>query len=201
MQTDFKRSTTIVALALLATVLTQVLYVTVLGDAGLVEGWGMRSALWTTETIAFALAAVAALVALVSGGMLRTTFAGIAVASLFNAIQAGIGLGTFLPLGEAGDTQGPVLGAMLGFAFLFYFLAKSILGLAAIAVGRLLLTGSTGHKVLGGLAILAGLAAFVLNGWATLGGQGMTMPAGAAGTVATALLASALLWLPQPAAD
>ena len=180
-----------VAIALLASVATQVFYVTVVSEAA--PDTVLRPATWLTEMAIFSLAAVAAL-PLAARSACPLAASAIVLASVLNVIQVGIGLSMFGPAQEAG---GPVFAAILQGAFFFYFQAKALLGLAAIGVGLAALrTGGVG-KLIGAGAILGGIAAAVANlmGMAQGMEQG-SFPAGAAGTFATALLAVALLRAP-----
>jgi hypothetical protein len=184
-----------IALALLATVLTQIFYVATLAEVGMVEGWPTRSIVWSIETLVFALLAVAALAAASADGRYRLVWAAIAVSGTMNAIQAGIGLSMFLPPTEAGESGKVVFDTVLAGAFLFFFLAKALLGLAAVGLGSALLRKEAmPMKIVGGLAILAGISAALLNVAALPQGLALVMPAGAAGTAATLLLAIAA-WL------
>lgn len=185
----------LIALALLVTVLTQIFYVATLAEVGMVEGWPTRSIVWSIETLVFALLAVAALAAAAADGRYRLVWAAIAVSGIMNAIQAGIGLSMFLPPTEAGDSGKVVFDTVLAGAFLFFFLAKALLGLAAIGLGTALLrTAAMPMKIVGGLAMLAGIVAALLNIAALPQGLALVMPAGAAGTAATLMLAIAA-WL------
>lgn len=180
------------AILLLVTVASQIVYLVMLKDVGLVEGWPLRSVIWTIETVTFSLLAVAALAVLASGERHRLIWAAIAVSGVFNAIQAGIGLSMFLPPTQAGDAGKLLFDTVLAGAFLFFFLAKVLLGVASAMLGAALFgAGGTLSKIIGALSVIAGIAAVALNAVALPQGLALVFPAGAAGTVATLMLAIA----------
>ena len=206
------RAGTIVAGTLLLSVATQVLYMLWLGgptasdpavgttnaDRALYfdTRWPDIATVWTVELAAFLLMAVAALVALVRARGLWTVWAGLAVAGLFNALQVGIGLATFRTAVTAGDALEPLFTTVLGAAFLFYFVAKALIGLASVGAGLALLRAPGGlPKALGAAALLAGLAAAGTNIAACAIGRLLTVPAGATGTAAALTLGLALWWI------
>ncbi|MBB3033043.1 hypothetical protein [Alteriqipengyuania lutimaris] len=177
-----------VAAALLASVATQVFYITVVSEAA--PDTVLRPATWLTEMAIFSLAAAAAL-PLTARSTFPLAASAIVLASILNMIQVGIGLSMFGHAQEAGEQ---VFAMVLQAAFFIFFQAKALLGLAAIGIGLAACrTGAIG-RIVGFPAILAGIAAAIAN---LLGmAQGMaewSFPAGAAGTVATAMLAVALL--------
>ncbi len=182
----------IVAILLIVTVASQIAYLALLKDVGIVEGWPLRSTIWTIETVVFSLLAVAALAALAGGERHRLVWATIAVSGLFNALQAGIGLSMFLPPSQAGDGGKLLFDTVLAGAFLFFFLAKVLIGLASAILGfALFQQASAAGKIIGVLALLGGGAAVALNIVAMPQGLALVFPAGAAGTVATLTLAIA----------
>lgn len=190
-----RNAAALVALTLIGSIITQLLYVALLSEVGIVEGWPLRSAIWGTEVILFTLMAVAALVGLARDSRYPAIYAALAVSALANLMQAAIGLGGFLPAGEAGDAGGVVLQTVLGVAFLLYFLAKALIGLAGLGLGlKLWKRGTGGVKFVGGAAILVGLVAAAVNGFALPQGTAYVFPAGATGTAA-ALTTAAALWL------
>lgn len=190
-----RNAAALVALTLIGSIATQLLYFAALSGVGIVEGWPLRSAIWGTEVILFTLMAVAALVGLARDPRFPVIYAALAVSALVNLVQAAIGLVGFLPAGEAGDAGGVVLQTVLGVSFLLYFLAKALIGLAGIGLGLKLWTRGTGAaKFVGGAAILVGLAAAAVNGFALPQGMAHVFPAGATGTAA-ALTTAAALWL------
>lgn len=190
-----RNAATLVALTLVASVATQLLYFSLLSGVGIVEGWPLRSAIWSIEVIAFALMAVAAFVGLVREPRYPVVFAALGMAGIVNLAQAAIGLGGFLPAGEAGDAGGVVLSAMLGIAFLLYFLAKALIGMAGIGLGLALWQrGAGAARLVGAAAILVGIGATAVNGYALPTGMAHVFPAGATGTAA-ALTTALALWL------
>lgn len=137
------------------------------------------------ELAAFLLMSVAALVALNRGAALRPTWAALAVAGMFNALQVGIGLSMFKPAVTASDALEPLFTTVLSGAFFFYFVAKALIGLASVGVGLVLLRTPGGTaKAFGAMAVLAGFAATVVNIAAVAIGRSLTFPAGATGTTA-----------------
>ncbi len=190
-----RNAAALVALTLVVSVVTQLLYFTLLSGVGIVEGWPLRSALWGTEVIVSALMVVAAFVGLARDPRYPVVFAALGLAAIANLAQSSIGLGGFLPAGKAGDVGGVVLQAMLGIAFLLYFLAKALIGLAGIGLGLgLWQRGSGAVKLAGGAAVLVGLVAAAVNGFALPTGMAHVFPAGATGTAA-ALTTAVALWL------
>lgn len=183
-----------VAASLLLTVILQIAYLAALADVGIVEGWPLRSAIWTIELLLFSIIAVTAFVALIRANQMQLAWSAIAMFGLVNVIQAGIGLSMFLPATEAGDDFAPLMETVLAGAFVFYFLAKVLIGFATISFGLLLLKGQTGlSKAVGAISSLAGLAALGLNIAALPTALTLVIPAGASGTLATLLL-GLILW-------
>ncbi|MEO1044748.1 MAG: hypothetical protein AAFX04_04840 [Pseudomonadota bacterium] len=181
-----------VALTLFVTIATQILYIATLSGVGIVEGWPLRSTIWTVETVAFTMMAVAAMAAMVEDQTRRVIWAMLAVSALFNALQAGIGLSMFLPATQAGEDFAPLMTTVLAGAFLFYFLAKVLIGMAGIGFGLSLWNGGGIAKALAVLAILTGLAATAVNILALPQGLALIQPAGATGTLATLFVALAI---------
>lgn len=181
-----------VAILLLITVASQIAYLALLRDVGIVEGWPLRSIIWTIETVTFSLLAVAALAALASGERHRLVWAAVAVSGIFNALQAGMGLSMFLAPTQAGDAGKLLFDTVLAGAFLFFFLAKVLIGVASVFLGfALFQQASTASKIIGVLSVLGGVAAVALNIFALPQGLALVFPAGAAGTLATLTLAIA----------
>lgn len=116
---------------LLVTVVTQIVYV-VLSDNGFVPN---RTAIWSSEAVAFLGIAIVAQVAMVEKGAMALAWSAIAVSGVLNVVQAGMGLAMFGPLKEAGDAMAPAYQATLAGAFFLYFAAKLLLGAAAITIG------------------------------------------------------------------
>lgn len=195
MEQNYQNISKIVAISLMLTVVSQVAYMAALSDVGIVEGWTVRSAIWTIELLLFAIIALTGLVGLTKAPQLQMAWSAIAVSGLANVLQAGIGLSMFLPATEAGEDFAPLMETVLAGAFVFYFLAKVFIGFAAIAFGMLLFRDqAVSHKIVGVLSGVSGLAALGLNVAALPQGLGLVLPAGASGTIATLFLAIAL-WL------
>ncbi|MEP2988834.1 MAG: hypothetical protein ABJN65_02200 [Parasphingorhabdus sp.] len=185
----------IVAASLLLTVVSQIVYMAALSDIGIVEGWPLRSTIWTIELLLFSIIATTGFASLVRTSQLHLAWAAIAVFGLVNIIQAGIGLSMFLPATEAGEDFAPLWDTVLAGAFVFFFLAKVFIGFAAMAFGLRLFRGQTSmSKGIGIITAIAGFAAVVLNIAALPQGLALVFPGGASGTLATLLLAVAI-WL------
>lgn len=189
METTARSAAHYAAFSLAAIVATQVLYM-INGSAG----WGIDSSvIWTIEAVAFLAMSVFAMVALARGASAPIVWAAIALGGIFNVIQAGMGLAMFGPLRDAGEAMGPAMASIAGGAFFFYFAGKFLFGIAGIVLGAALMKGPIAAKTIGGLAILSGLAAVVLNLGAMAIGMDLVFPAGAAGTAAALFAAVAIL--------
>ena len=182
------RPLSIIPILLVTIVLTQILYI--VKSTYKIEI--PSSAVWSLEAVAFLAIAVLALVAMLQKGALALAWAAIAMGSLLNVLQVGMGLTMFAPLSDAGEALVPVYEAVVAAAFYLYFAGKILFGFAAVVAGMTLLRNTGSARVAGALAAVAGLAAIVVN----LGGIVVGMPwlyaAGATGTLATLLLALAL---------
>lgn len=185
-----RRSTQIVIVALFSVVITQIIYVG-LSSAGADIN---RSVIWTTEAVAFLAISLFALIPLAQESRYRAAWAAVVLGGVFNVIQVGMGLAMFGPLTEAGEAMAPAFQSILAGAFFGYFAGKFLFGFAAILTGAgLLRSQAVTAKGIGGLALLAGLAAMVTNGVAMAVGMDMVQPAGAAGTLSTAFLGLSLI--------
>ncbi|GAB5488724.1 MAG: hypothetical protein Pars2KO_22940 [Parasphingorhabdus sp.] len=185
----------IVAVSLLLTVVSQIVYMAALSDVGIVEGWPLRSTIWTIELLLFSIIAATGLTSLARTSQLHLAWSAIAIFGLINIIQAGIGLSMFLPATEAGEDFSALWDTVLAGAFVFFFLAKVFIGFAAMAFGLRLFRGQTSLiKGIGIVTGIAGFAAIVLNIAALPQGLAFVLPGGASGTLATLLLAVAI-WL------
>lgn len=212
MDHSLRRATMVVALGLLASVATQVLYMVLLGGPSPSEPGGVVThadraryftdsfptvaTIWTVELAAFVALAAGALVALSRGAALPSVWAGLVLAGTFNAFQVGIGLSMFQPAVTAGDALEPLFTTVLNGAFFFYFLAKTLVGLAAIGIGAgLARHAGIAARAVGGLAVIAGALAVAVNILALTHGRSLTLPAGASGTVAALALGLAIMML------
>mgnify|MGYP003678207646 CR=1 FL=1 len=117
-----------ISIMLLLTVATQLLYLTTLSGVGIVDGWPLRSTIWTTELLLFTGITIASLVGLARSSDMQWGWAALLVSGLTNMIQSGIGLSMFLPAAKAGAEFSPLMGTLLAGSFLFYNLAKAVLG-------------------------------------------------------------------------
>ena len=181
-----------VGAALLLTVASQVFYITVVSGSA---NEMLRPLTWFTELFAFAAVLILALSLSVRRPEQSVLWAAIAVSGMLNLLQVGMGLSMFAPAMEAGESEPQLFATVLAGAFFLYFLAKLILGAAALGVGvSLARKGSGWGKGLVVLTAIAGFGAIVLNLLAMMDAKAWTFPAGGAGTAATALLALTLLW-------
>ncbi len=179
---------------LILTVISQLVYTATLSGVGIVEGWPLRSTIWTVEILLFTAIAIASLVGLIRSPSLQLGWSALVVAGLMNMIQSGIGLSMFLPASQAGEEFAPLMGTVLAGSFLFYYLAKVVLGLAAIFFGLALFRGvDTIGRALGLVSLITGLVAIVLNIAAVRMGLGAVPLAGASGAIAT-FFAGCAVW-------
>ncbi len=203
------RSGAIVATALIATVVTQILYMAFLGgpqpsdpSAGIsnadivsyfTDRWQEAAIVWTVEAAAFIAIAAGSLVGLASGRH-RLGWAALALAGVFNIVQIGIGLSLFKPVAMAGEAYTWMFWAIVSGAFAFYFIAKIALGIAAFAFGLILMREASGlgSRIVGGLTVLLGVAAAIANTVALGAGMSWLIFAGASGTLAALMLAASL---------
>lgn len=191
---SFTRAAQVAAIALIATVITQIIYIAISSSGAEPP----RDIIWSLETIIFAVISLAGLTLL---PVRPAIGAGIAVGGIFNTIQAGMGLVMFPPLMEGGEALAPVFTAVLSMAFVLYFAAKIAFGVAAIAAAATLWPTAGVGKIIGALAGLTGLVAVALNTAAIFPATDLTFPAGAAGTAAAAFLALALFVVKAPSAE
>lgn len=191
---SFTRAAQIAAITLIATVVTQMIYIAISRTGAEPP----RDIIWSLETIVFVVSAIAGLALCSARPVIGS---GIAIGGIFNTIQAGMGLVMFPPLMAGGDALSPVFTAVLAMAFVLYFAAKIAIGVAGIAAAVLLWPTGGAGKIIGTLAGVTGLAAVALNTAAILPATDLTFPAGAAGTAAAALLALALLVMKAPSAE
>ena len=165
----------ITAIALLVTVATQVLYITL----GSPETPVNRDVVWGLEVVAFLVVAIFGL-ALVPARPVAG--AAVAIGGVLNVVQAGMGLVMFGPLGEAGEAMAPAMQAVLSMAFLMYFAGKAAFALAALIIGIDLWRAAIGPvRILGLLAGLTGLIGLAINVLAMVTGMQFTFPAGGGG--------------------
>lgn len=179
------------AAVLLVTVASQIFYITVVSGS---SNEMLRPATWFTELFAFSASVIFAHALAVRRPVQADVWSMIALAGILNVIQVGMGLSMFAPAMEAQEAVPQLFSAILAGAFFFYFLAKLLVGVAAIVLGlKAVQTDSLVSKVAGGLAIAAGVASTGLSFLAMIDSESWTFAAGAAGTAVTALLAFVLL--------
>ncbi len=195
------RAVKIVSIALIATVVLQIVYMAFLGgpkpaEAGAAltnadviryfdERGGDITAVWLIEALAFMTIALGGFIALARGAAVPLAWAALGLFGVFNLVQIGMGLAMFEPAARAGGDDSGLFFLFVSGAFFFFYLAKAFLGLAAVNFGvRLVAARSTGLKVLGGLTAVAGLAALGFNVAAMALGNPVLFLAGASGTLA-----------------
>ncbi|WP_164116224.1 hypothetical protein [Sphingorhabdus sp. Alg239-R122] len=190
--------------ALIVSVVTQIVYMMTLGGAdepthaGYTAYFAERGAeigtVWMIELAAFTLVTVAALTALARQCAMPAAWAALALSGVFNAIQVAMGLSFFPAIISAGEEFFPLFRVVVAGAFFFYFLAKVLIGLAAAGFGMSLLrSAGIAAKTVGGLALLSGVAATIVNIIALPQGTGLVFPAGATGTAAAFIGGIAIL--------
>ena len=179
----------LLGIALLVTVASQLFYINIVSGAG--PETVLRPITWFTEMFAFLSVALAAFTLAIRRPDQAVVWVALAVAGLFNVLQVAIGLSMFGPASE-GEPQ--LMATVLAGAFFLYFLAKLLLAGVGVVLGVTAVRDSTTlTKTIGGLTVVAGLAAGVLNFLAMADPQTWMFAAGASGTAATALLAGVLL--------
>ncbi|AMO71330.1 hypothetical protein [Sphingorhabdus sp. M41] len=184
-----------VSIMLLLTVATQSLYIVTLKGVGIIDGWPLRSTIWTTEILLFTGITVASLVGLVRSPAMQWGWAALVAAGLINIVQSGIGLSMFLPAAKAGPEFAPLMGTLLAGSFLFYNLAKAIIGLAALLFSLTLFRDDSKKiRVIGLITMIAGVIAIVLNMAAVRSGLGSVPFSGGSGAIAT-LFSGWAVWL------
>lgn len=184
-----------VSVMLLLTVVSQISYMATLSGVGIIEGWPLRSTIWTTEVLLFTTIALASLVGMVRSSDLQWGWSALVVAGLINMVQSGIGLSMFLPAAKAGVEFAPLMDTVLAGSFLFYNLAKVALGLAALIFGLALFRKDKMiDRVVGLVSAITGAIAIALNIAAVHLGLGVVPLAGASGATATFFTGCAV-WL------
>ncbi len=192
MDFTFKRTAQITAALLLIAAVTQAVYTALY----VAEADVPRQLLWGSESVLFVLMAAFAGSAMVQTNKLHLGWAAIAMASVLNVIQVGIGLTQFGPFFEAaGNVEGlePAAMSVVAYSFMVYNGAKALLALAAIVFGMAAL--KAGSKALGGVTALVGAVAFIANNLSMAMGRDFSgeLPiAGGSGVLATILLALVL---------
>jgi hypothetical protein len=192
MEFTFKRTAQITAALLLIAAVTQAVYTALY----VAEADVPRQLLWGSESVLFVLMAAFAGSAMVQTNKLHLGWAAIAMASVLNVVQVGIGLTQFGPFFEAaGNVEGlePAAMSVVAYSFMVYNGAKALLALAAIVFGMAAL--NAGSKALGGVTALVGAVAFIANNLSMAMGRDFSgeLPiAGGSGVLATILLALVL---------
>ncbi len=192
MEFTFKRTAQITAGLLLIAAVTQAVYTALY----VAEADVPRQLLWGSESVLFVLMAAFAGSAMVQTNKLHLGWAAIAMASVLNVVQVGIGLtqfGPFFEVAGADEALAPLAQSVLAYSFMVYNGAKALLALAAIVFGMAAL--NAGSKALGGVTALVGVVAFIANNLSMAMGRDFSgeLPiAGGSGVLATILLALVL---------
>lgn len=189
MDTTLKSTAQVIAVLLIAAATTQAIYTALY----MMEADVPRQALCGTEGVLFTLLAAFAGSAMVRAKTVSIGWSAIFASAILNVIQVGVGLTMFGPFGEtaqAVEGAGPAAGGVVAYSFFVYNAAKLLLGLAALAFG--IAKVQAGGKVLGGLTAVVGVAAIITNAIVIVAGRIEAVPSGAAGVLATVLLALCL---------
>ncbi len=124
-------------------------------------------------------------------------WAALTASAVLNVVQASIGSTLFGPFQAAAgqaDALGPVAGGIVAFAFMIYYAAKLLIGVAAFEFGAA--RRKAGSTALGTLTAIVGLIAIVTNVILMIFGRDgflSSQAAGVSGVVAGLLLAFCLL--------
>ncbi|MCQ8184788.1 hypothetical protein [Parvularcula maris] len=198
---------------LLIPVATTAVYMSTLGgpsepgyagfEAYVTNRWSEIVTVWLTETVGFAIGAIAALGLAQQAGSERASWNAVAFGSIAGLVSTAIGIGLFRNFGTAGEANFALTIGVLNLSFFFFFLGKALLGAGAAGLGYALLKRSSGlSKVLGGVSILAGVVALGVNIVAMAQGLALTFPGGLTGTIAALIGAGAAFKLTRsPAAQ
>jgi len=177
---------------LLVTVVTQIFYITVVSAAP--DDTPLRPATWLVELAVFVGISATGLSLAINNPQRASLWSLIVFSGLANVMQIAMGLSMFNPSLEVEKTVPAIFATVIAGAFFFYFLAKLLLGVVAIAFGWMSVrTGNGLPRIIGGLSALAGAVTVVLSVLAMLDRKAWIFPAGAAGTAVAALFAIHLL--------
>lgn len=193
MELTQSKTVKIIAILLLLAAISQPIYTALYLGAPEID----RQLIWGIEGLIFVVLAAFAGSALVMAKRYTLGFSAIAFSAALNVIQVGVGVTQFGPFREAATANPELAGAaysVVAFSFFGYNAAKILLGLAAIVFGMAKM--NQGGKLLGGLTVLFGAAAFATNSIIVVISRDGFLPspvAGGTGVVATFLLALCLL--------
>ena len=190
MNLSTKNAAWLASITLLAVVLLQLVYMGLRST-----GTDFDSAdIWIWEAIDFSIIALCGLLLMVRSKTAQTAAAAIALGGIFNVVQVGMGMAMFPPLQDGGEALAGVYQSVLAGAFWLYFIGKALFGIAALLLGvALVRQAELWPRIIGGLAVISGLGALLVNTFALRQGMSMVFPAGATGTAATFFLAIALV--------
>ncbi len=187
-----KQNIKLICALLFLTVVTQVVYTGLYVVAKDVP----RAWLWGLEGLVFVALIAIAGAALVETKKFTLGFAAIFASAILNFIQVGIGLTQFGPFRETAqsiEAIAPAAGSVVALSFFIYNGAKVLLGLSALVFG--LAISHAGSKFIGKLTCFFGAVAIITNAVVIMFGRIDGVPSGAAGVIATLLLAICLLKL------
>lgn len=192
MPTTLRGTMRVLAALLLVTVVTQIFYITIVSNAP--DDTPLRPTTWLIELSVFVGISTAGLSLAINNPQRAPLWSLIVFSGLANVMQIAMGLSMFGPSLEVEKTVPAIFATVIAGAFFFYFLAKLLLGVVAVAFGWSSVRTSKGlPRIIGGLAALAGVAAAMLSVLAMLDRMAWIFPAGTAGTVVAALFAINLL--------
>ncbi|NNU17631.1 hypothetical protein HK107_14965 [Parvularcula sp. ZS-1/3] len=155
---------------------------------------------WLTETVGFAIGIIAALGLAAQAGAERASWNAIALGSLGGLLSTAIGIAAFPGFATNGEQFLPLFMAVLNLSFFFFFLGKAATALGVLGLGiELVRRGGGIGKVVGLLAVLAGLVGGAINIVAMGSGLDLVMPAGLTGVIATVVGAVAAFLITRQA--
>jgi hypothetical protein len=201
MELSFARSAQVSGVLLLLAAVTQSAY----SALSAADAEVPRQLLWGTEAVIFVLLAAFAGSALAQTKVQHLAWSAITAAAILNVVQVGVGLTMFRPFFEASgaiEALTPAARAVVAFSFMVYNAAKALLALALAVFGLAKLKAKS--RALGGTSVAIGIVALGANMASMGAGRGVfgDFPlAGASGVVATVLLATCVLTLPNKDSD
>ena len=192
MELTQKQNLKAISILLFLAVITQALYTALYASgSSFPRGW-----IWGLEGLMFVLITALAGSALVQAKKYTLGFSAIFASAILNIVQVGIGLTQFGPFHQAAgaaEAFAPAASAVVALSFFVYNAAKILLSLAALVFGSAI--SQSDSKMLGRLTMFVGFVAIATNAFVMMFGRTEAVPSGAAGVIATLLLAICLLKL------
>lgn len=182
----------LIAALLLLAAITQAIYTAMYIAANELS----RLWLWSLEGLVFVLLAALAGSSLAMAKRFTLGYSAIFASAILNVVQVGIGLtqfGAFREAAQGVEALAPAAGSVVALSFFIYNAAKVLLGISALIFGSAL--AQAGARWFGRLTMAIGALAIVTNGVAMMFGRIEAVPSGAAGVIATLLLALCLFKL------